>query len=223
MKKKILAILVTLAALAGVLAACAKTSTAATTSTLSEAENLMVGIFKLDGSAQSITADQANSLLPLWQAYQSLMNSSTSSQTEKDALIKQISSVLSSDQLKAINALKLTSSDMQSLFSSSGFNPAYEVTTVAATPNSSLQNAASGSSSSNGPSGGPGGVLPSGGGPGGDVTSGGPMDSSGVPSTNATPNPSAISTAQAGSTNNGSNPMIYNLVIRYLESKIASK
>lgn len=223
MKKRLIVIFLTLAVLAGILAACSQTSSTASSTSLSEAENLMVGIIKMDGTAQSISSEQANTLLPLWQAYQSLASSSTSSQTEKDALVKQINSTLTSEQLKAINALKLTTSDMQSLFSNSGFNPAYETTQTVATPSAALQSAASGSSSGSVPAGGPGGAPPSGGGPGGDITGGGPMDTGAIPSTNGTPNPSANSTPQAGQTGNASNPMIYNLIIRYLETKISGK
>jgi len=233
MKKKIIITILALLTFISVLAACAKTSSTASSTALSEAENLMVGIIKLDGTAQVITADQATALLPLWQAYQALMNSTTASQDEKDALIKQISSTLTSEQLKAIDALNLTESDVQTLFANTGFNPTYEGTPVASTPSSALQSAAS-SASAGGPGGsaggpGGGGMAPGGGGdpgagiaPGGDMAAAGGADAMGIPSTNATPDPSAMATSQASQSNSSSNPMIYNLIIRYLQGKISA-
>jgi hypothetical protein len=238
MKKKIIITILALLTFISVLAACSKTSSTASSTALSEVENLMVGIIKLDGTAQVITSDQVAILLPLWQAYQALMNSTTSSQTEKDALIKQISSSLTSDQLKAIDALNLTESDVQTLFANTGFNPTYEGTRVASTPSSALQSAASGASSG-GPGGGVGapggGVMISGGDAAGGAgapsgvmifsgDAGGGADASGIPSTgiNATPDSSEIATAQARKSDLSSNPMIYNLIIRYLQGKISA-
>lgn len=222
MKKRMIAVLLTLFTLGVVLAACTKSSYASTLA-LSEVENLMVGMIKLDGTAQSITSNQATTLLPLWQAYQTLTNSSTASQTEKDALIWQISKTLTSQQLKAIEALKLTRNDLQSLLASTGFNPAFEATQVASTPSPALKSAASGSSNTNAGTGGPGGgSMPPGGDAGGIAIAPGGMDTMGIPSTNATPDTSAQATAQASQSDSSINPMIFNLIIRYLETKAGS-
>lgn len=223
MKKRMIAVLLTLFTLGIVLAACAKTSSTST-SALSDVENLMVGIIKLDGTAQSITSDQATTLLPLWQAYQSLANISTASQTEKDALIGQISKTLTTQQLKAIEALKLTRNDLHNLLASTGFNPAFEATQVASTPSPALKSAASGSSNTNAGAGNPGGGgMPPGGDAGGIAIAPGSMDTMGIPSTKATPDSSAQATAQASQSDSSANPMVFNLIIRYLETKAGSR
>ena len=54
------------------------------------AKRQALGTLKLEGTDQVVTASQAGQLLTLWQAYQSLSNSDTSSQVELEALVKQI-------------------------------------------------------------------------------------------------------------------------------------
>jgi hypothetical protein len=220
MKKKIFVIVIGLIVFAIVLAACSKTSTAASAA-LAEDTKLMVGTMKLDGTAQVVTADQANTLLPLWQAYQSLANSSTAAQAEKDALLKQIKGAMAADQIKAIDAMNLKESDTQTLFQQTGFNPTYEGTRVARTPSSNLQIPSGGETGrgAGGPSGG--GVMIFG---GGDFANGAP-DGSGfsVNGMSVTPDPARIATAQAARSNMASSPFMYNLIIRYLEGKITAK
>jgi hypothetical protein len=81
---------------------------------------LLVGSLKLEDTDQAISADQAATLLPLWQAYRSLSNSQTSAEAEVDALLTQIQRLLTTDQVKAISAMNLTSSDMMDLMQSMG-------------------------------------------------------------------------------------------------------
>ena len=94
MKNKII-ILVILMALA--LAACSTaTTTASQSGTSSKAKSyagqaeLIVGIFKLEGTAQAVTTKQASELLPLWEMMKVLANSDTSAQEEVDATISEI-------------------------------------------------------------------------------------------------------------------------------------
>lgn len=73
---------------------------------------LLVGTFKLEGTAQAVTTDQAAELLPLWQVYQSLSASDSAAQEEKDALVEQIQETMTSDQLHAINAMEISPQDI---------------------------------------------------------------------------------------------------------------
>ena len=66
---------------------------------------LIVGIFKLEGTDQAITTAQASELLPLWEAIKVLAASDTSAQEEVDAAARQIKETLTPAQLKAIAAM----------------------------------------------------------------------------------------------------------------------
>ncbi|OGN88496.1 MAG: hypothetical protein A2Y88_00715 [Chloroflexi bacterium RBG_13_48_10] len=115
------------------IAACSEKSNqaASTTSTditngsqdsasLSQVNMLLVGTLKLEDTDQAISADQAATLLPLWQAYRSLSNSQTAAEAEVEALLNQIQNSMSADQVQAIKAMNLTNSDMIYLMQTMG-------------------------------------------------------------------------------------------------------
>jgi hypothetical protein len=133
MKNKIVLLLCILTISMMILAACSGTSNqgASTTDTngtngskgsinLSQVNKLLVGTLKLEDSDQAITADEAAKLLPLWQAYRSMSNSQTSAEAEVDALLNQIQSTMTSDQVQTITAMNLTNTDMMDLMQSMG-------------------------------------------------------------------------------------------------------
>jgi hypothetical protein len=115
MKNKIVSIIILMAL---TLAACSTASTAnqstTTTNTRSFAgqAELIVGIFKLEGTDQAVTVKQASELLPLWEVMKVLANSSTSAQAEIDATVLQIKNALTPNQLQAIKAMNLTEQDV---------------------------------------------------------------------------------------------------------------
>jgi len=74
---------------------------------------LMLGTLNLEDTAQAVSAEQAATLLPLWQVLRGTMNSGTSAQAEVDTLLKQIEGAMSGDQLAAIRAMQLTQTDLQ--------------------------------------------------------------------------------------------------------------
>ncbi len=175
--KKILFILTVLALLFA-LVACGKTSTqetqAGNPAALSTATELLVGTFKLEGTDLAVTSDQAKQLLPLWQMLQSLSTSSTAATEEINAVVDQIKSTMTSDQMDKITALKLTQPDVMALMSQNG--PAANGTAVS-TP-LALNGLPGGGNS---PSGGmpSGGSAPSGGMPSGGVAPSGAFPSGG--------------------------------------------
>jgi len=86
-----------------VLAGCSSTSlTASANSGPSTASKYAFGILELEGSSNAVTASQTKQLLILWEGCRSLINSDTASQVELDALVKQIGSTLTAEQVKAI-------------------------------------------------------------------------------------------------------------------------
>lgn len=80
---------------------------------------LALGIIALDGTDQTLSAEQAKTLIPLWQALRSTQGSG-SAQDEVSALLKQIEETLTKEQLAAIAALKLSQTDMQKWATANG-------------------------------------------------------------------------------------------------------
>ena len=150
MKNKIISIIILMAV---TLAACSTASTAnqstTTTNTRSFAgqAELIVGIFKLEGTDQAVTVKQASELLPLWEVMKVLANSNTSAQVEIDATVRQIKEALTPGQLQAITTMNLTEQDV------SVFEQSLNTNTV----QTSSKSSSSQSSGGFGPGGGPGG------------------------------------------------------------------
>lgn len=122
MKAKLITLVILISIAAILLTGC--NSTAATTGSasngLSGATKLALGTLKLEGTNLAVTAAQANTLLTLWQGYQSLSDSDTSSQVELDALVKQIQETMTTDQIKAIEAMNLTDQSMSEILGTLG-------------------------------------------------------------------------------------------------------
>jgi len=99
-----------------VLTACGSTQNSnaakSTSTTLSLEGQLLVGTFKLENTSLAISSDQANTLLPLWETLQSLASSNTAASQEVDAVVSQIESSMSAQQISSINAMKLTQQDL---------------------------------------------------------------------------------------------------------------
>ena len=77
---------------------------------------LALGTLRLEGSALAVTAEQAATLLPLWQTLQVLGASTTSAPEEVEALQNQIVASLTEDQAAAIAAMGLTNADLQAYY-----------------------------------------------------------------------------------------------------------
>lgn len=68
---------------------------------------LIVGIFGLEGTDQAISAEQATSLIPLWNSLLELSQSQDATQEEADVLVEQIKVVLTADQLAAVENMAI--------------------------------------------------------------------------------------------------------------------
>jgi hypothetical protein len=106
----------------GTLAACSGSTaeeSKTTTQTDSETQQLslppevilMLGTVKLDETEYAIAAAQAEELLPLWKALRSLSESETAATAEVEALIKQINTTMTAEQLDVIAAMELSLQD----------------------------------------------------------------------------------------------------------------
>jgi hypothetical protein len=80
---------------------------------------LALGIYRLEGTENAVTPEQAGNLLPLWQALQS---ESLQSDAETNAVLKQIEGSLTSEQLSAIAALQLTGESLGAWMQERGVN-----------------------------------------------------------------------------------------------------
>jgi hypothetical protein len=90
---------------------------------LALAPELLVGIFKLEGTPNAVTAAEAAQMVPLWQVYKDLTSSSSAAQQEIDALAQQIQGVLTPAQVQAITAMKLTRRDIFTIMQTQGIFP----------------------------------------------------------------------------------------------------
>jgi hypothetical protein len=177
------------------------------TAPLPLASELVIGTFKLEGTANAVTADEAAKLIPLWQVYKDLSASTSAAQAEIDALATQIQGTMTPEQVKAITDLKLTRQDefktMQDLGISFGNRPN-----------------ASGTPRPGGGGGGGGGGFPGGGGGGGGVPGAGGGGNNGQ-----NLSPAQIATFQARRAQGGGGQFnripgpLYDALVKLLQSK----
>ena len=81
---------------------------------------LTLGSLKLAETTTPITADQAKTMLPLWQALLNMTRTGNSAQAEVNALLAQIESAFTPEQLTAIRDMKLASADIQAWGAANG-------------------------------------------------------------------------------------------------------
>lgn len=187
--------------------------------TLPEVTQIVIGTFKLEGTEQAVTAEQAADLLPLWHVYQSLSTSDTAAQEEIDALIKQIQETMTPEQMQAIADMKLDQEDVFALMQEQGISMGGEGSqNLDPEQMATLQASRNSGGGFTPPGGGPPGGIPGGGG-GGGFPGGGQGGQS--------LNPDQIATAQAarGTRGGGFNrvpPPLLNALIQFLEEKAGS-
>ena len=75
----------------------------------------VIGLLKLEGTAQAITADQAKTLLPLYKAVKVLSTTTGSSPVELKALYVQVNDSLTAEQTQAIAVMDITPQNMRCL------------------------------------------------------------------------------------------------------------
>ena len=83
-------------------------------------EQVLIGTFKLEGTPQAITAEQAAQLIPLWQVYKDLSTSDTAAQEEIDGLIQQIQDTMTPEQMQAIKDMNITRQDLFTVMQDQG-------------------------------------------------------------------------------------------------------
>lgn len=76
---------------------------------------LALGTVQLEETNLAVDEAQAADLLPLWQALQTLSQSDTTAEAELQAVVNQIESTLTTEQVNAIAAMQLTEASMTEL------------------------------------------------------------------------------------------------------------
>jgi len=167
---------------------------------------LALGTFKLEETDHPITAEQAEKLLPLWKATRSLGRSETSATQEVEAVVKQIQQTLSTEQLQAIQDMKLSFQDMGAIAQKYGIeigrgggfgnlSPEMQATAQAARQSGRAPQGFGGGFPGGPPGGGPGGTSP------------------GLQQT-------AQARAGGRRANSGVNPAMLDAIIKFLEAKV---
>ena len=78
-------------------------------------QKLGYAILKMEGTPNAISADQAKTMLPLWQALKSLSTNANTTDTEINALYGQMKDTLNPAQTAEIEKISWTQSDLQAL------------------------------------------------------------------------------------------------------------
>ncbi len=199
MKRTLTTILMLFTIIATACSTTTKSAANPSSQALSTENKLIIGTIKLDGTAQAVTAEQAAKLLPLWQLRKELSTNSAAAPQEITAVINQIQSDMTSQQMQAIDAMKLTQQDVMAVMQNQGM---------------AQSSRPSGSTSSQGQNSG-GGFAPPAGGPGGDPGGGipGMGPSASTSSTNST------KTSQSASSSNAASSSLIDFMIQFLQKK----
>jgi hypothetical protein len=81
---------------------------------------LALGTLQLIQTDSAISAEQAQTLLPLWQALRSTQQAGGTAQAEVSALLTQIEAAMKPEQLQSIASMKLTFTNMQEWATANG-------------------------------------------------------------------------------------------------------
>jgi len=143
-----LTLLVLAAALLVACAPAAEPTTAAPTSIAGEylsieyadaaslRNQLAYGTMKLDGTPNAVTAEQAKTLIPLWQGILALSGDDTTASEELTAVQDQIVAALTPEQLQAIAAMQLTNTELNAFYAEYGITVPTPVPGVTKVPGS---------------------------------------------------------------------------------------
>ena len=198
-----------------VLTACGNGTTATTSATATTVlpleGQLLVGTLKLESTSLAVSSSQAAQLLPLWETLQSLASSSTAATQEVDAVVSQIESTMSAEQISSITDMKLIQQDLAAAMTDTGTSSTASGST-GATNASSVQIQAGASA--------PGAGNPGGGNPPADMGAGMQL-STGAQSTGQTQTGTTQTvTGQSAGTTNQVTPALINALVEILKKKI---
>ncbi len=88
--------------------------------TASLENKLAYGTLKLEGTSNAVTAQEAKTLLPLWQKVKDLESNGTPTPQDVQTVYQQIEKAMTQDQITAIQGMTMNPQDFQSLMASLG-------------------------------------------------------------------------------------------------------
>lgn len=97
---------------------------------------LAFGIMQLGGTPNAVTAEQAKTLIPLWQGIIALSGDETTASEELIAVQDQIVAALTPEQLRAIAAMQLTNADLAAFYAEYGITVPTPIPGVTKVPGS---------------------------------------------------------------------------------------
>ncbi len=184
---------------------------------LSVAAQLALGTVQLEETDNAVNEAQAETLIPLWQALQSLSNSDTAADVELQAVTNQIQESMTVAQIQAIFDMKLTTDSLAELAQEGGFGRGLGGFARGAGQDGQTEGDFQGGGfRGGGPGGGPGGGIIIGGFPGGGPEGGFPGGGFG------NLDEDALATRQAefaSGTSGFQDLLMMNMVIRLLQTK----
>jgi len=199
--------------------------------TLNPESKLALGTIKLEGTRQAVDPKMAANLIPLWQLLVQLNSSSSTAPQEVTAVVDQIKTTMTPDQVNTINSMQLTQADIFSVFQQQGqANGTGGTTTDGTTPTGGTpsSNSTGGNRGNRGSGGGQGFVFigggggPGGGFPGGGFTGGTSRNNGGTGSSSSSQANSAQAAEAAQARQNAISDVLINQLIRLLETKLRS-
>jgi len=171
---------------------------------------LALGTIKLEGTKLAVDSNMAANLLPLWQLLFQLLSSSSSAPQEVTAVVDQIHTTMTSEQIATINSMTLSQADIFTVFQQQA-------------QSNSGGTSGSGSTGGNRGNGGGGGFFFAGGPPGGGGFPGGGFrnNGGGTGSNGGAQTSTVLTEAQAAAARqNALSNLLINQVIRLLETKL---
>jgi len=181
--------------------------------TLPTITQLLVGTFRLEGSAQAVNAEQAAELLPLWKAYRALSNNDSAAAQEVAALTKQLEQTMTSQQREALAALKLTFQDIATVAQQQGVDLAATQGQRASSSSAMSGNTTTKAASGGAPAGVPAGPMPDGG--------GGPMPEGGAAPAGQSATTSSSARSAAGAASPATSALL-DALIKLLEARLTT-
>jgi hypothetical protein len=175
--------------------------------TIVEAAKLALGTINLEGTNQAVNVELASQLLPLWQLMADMSVSTTAAPEELAAVVDELKTTMTADQLSAIDAMEMPDSEIAAATQGAG--------TAAAAASGAAGTASQPAQAAMDPA--LGGEL------GGDMAGGGmPMDGGAPGPQGSTVTTSNGAKSNPGSSQNAGSNAIFARVITLLESKLQS-
>ncbi len=83
---------------------------------------LILGTFKLEGTGQAVSAEQAGVLLPLWTSLKDMAQDGAATQEQVEDLLQEIQDAMTDEQNQAVSKMQFTREDMLAILETQGIS-----------------------------------------------------------------------------------------------------